>query len=241
LNTVSVESGERVGPIASYWHSLTFLLIMALVVANGMRLQQRSTAGPGIASEHKGVVVIYLIAAAADWLLFYFVWVGVHRRGGTVRNLIGRRWNSARDFFTDLAILVPFFAIWEGTAYAVHQLLGPNTARSVDILLPRSVLEVSVWIFVCITAGITEEAVFRGYVQRQLLGLTNSIVIAVVGQGIVFGLAHAYQGWKNVIVISVLGVLYGMLAAWRRSTAPGMIVHAFTDVWEGWLKFMVWR
>jgi hypothetical protein len=26
------------------------------------------------------------------------------------------------------------------------------------------------------------------------------------------------------------------LAAWRRSTRPGMIVHAMADIWGGWLK-----
>ena len=52
----------------------------------------------------------------------------------------------------------------------------------------------------------------------------------------VFGLMHAYQGWKDVSVICFLGALFGMVAAWRRSTRPGMIVHAMADIWGGWLK-----
>jgi membrane protease YdiL (CAAX protease family) len=60
-----------------------------------------------------------------------------------------------------------------------------------------------------ITAGVCEEMVFRGCVQRQLHALSGSVVAAVLGQGLVFGLFHSYQGWTNVIVISVLGVLYG--------------------------------
>jgi hypothetical protein len=57
----------------------------------------------------------------------------------------------------------------------------------------------------------------------------------------VFGLFHAYQGWKNVIVISVLGVMFGVLAAWRRNLRANIIVHAWADVWSGWLKFLLWR
>jgi hypothetical protein len=29
--------------------------------------------------------------------------------------------------------------------------------------------------------------------------------------------------------------------AWRRNLRANMIVHAWADVWSGWLKFVVWR
>jgi uncharacterized protein len=120
-------------------------------------------------------------------------------------------------------------------------LLGPSGAKTVNSLLPQSFLEVLVWTATCITAGICEELIFRGYVQRQLHAFTGSLVTAVVGQGIIFGLFHAYQGWKAVTVISVLGVLYGALAAWRGNLRVNIVSHAFTDFWEGWLKFLIWR
>ena len=62
---------------------------------------------------------------------------------------------------------------------------------------------------------------------------------AVRRQAIVFGLMHSYQGWKRVIVISALGVLSGTLAAWRGNLGANMIAHAWSDVWEGWLKMVV--
>jgi len=58
---------------------------------------------------------------------------------------------------------------------------------------------------------------------------------------LVFGVAHSYQGWKSVVVISVLGVLYGMLAAWRGNLRANIISHASSDIWEGWLKQIIWR
>jgi VanZ family protein len=72
--------------------------------------------------------------------------------------------------------------------------------------------------------------------QRQLAALSGRISIAVLGQAAVFGLMHAYRGWKAVSVICFLGALFGVVAAWRRSTRPGMIVHAMADIWGGWLK-----
>jgi hypothetical protein len=108
-------------------------------------------------------------------------------------------------------------------------------------LLPQSLVEIVIWIATSITAGICEEMVFRGYLQKQIRALSGSVVVGVLGQGLVFGLMHAYQGWKNTVVIIVLGVLYGALAAWRRNLGANIVAHAWGDVWEGWLKFVVWR
>jgi len=176
-----------------------------------------------------------------DWLFFYYCWAGVHWHGGNLETLTGGRWRSWKMLATDIAIAIPFWLLWEGTAYGMLDLLGPSAARSASDLLPRSLPEVLVWMLVCITAGFTEEIQTRGYLQQQLHAITGSIVAAVLLQGFVFGLQHSYQGWKHVIVISALGILYGVLAAWRRNLRANMIAHAWSDVWEGWLKQILFR
>jgi uncharacterized protein len=230
-------------PIASIAHFIGLLLIGAGVVAFGF-LAQHGNAGSapsGQLASHSAAIQIYLFAILLDWALFYYCWVGVHRRGGSLWSLAGGRWNSWRSVAVDLAIALPFWLIWEGAAYGVHYLLGSSNAKSVDSLLPQSFLEVLLWTAACATAGICEEMVFRGYLQRQLHAFTGSLAIAVIVQGVIFGLFHAYQGWKNVIVICVLGILYGALAAWRRNLRVNIISHAWSDFWEGWLKFIIWR
>jgi len=153
--------------------------------------------------------------------------------------------NRRRIVFTDIAIAIPFIAIWEGVAYAGHYLLDlfdpSSNAATVESLLPKSLLEISLWILLCLTAGFCEEIAFRGYLQKQFHALTGSIAIAVILQGIVFGITHGYQGWKNVVVISALGILYGMLAAWRRNLRVNIISHAWSDAWEGWLKLILFH
>ena len=224
-------------------HLIGLLLIGAGVVALGFYAQHGSTgsAPSGQLAGHAVAIQVYLFAISLDWALFYYCWAGVHRRGGSLWSLAGGRWNSWRDVAVDLGIALPFWLVWEGAAYGVHRLLGPSEAKSVDSLLPQSLLEVLVWIATCATAGICEEMVFRGYLQRQLYAFTGSLTTAVVAQGAIFGLFHAYQGWKNVTVICVLGLLYGLLAAWRRNLRVNIIAHAWSDIWEGWLKFIVWH
>jgi CAAX protease family protein len=232
--------------IASWRHLVGFLLIGAGVVTLGLLAQHAPTgsgagASTGQLGHHSQAIHIYLVAILMDWCLLYYCWAGVHRRGGNLSTLSGGRWTSWKSVAVDVGIGLPFWVLWEGTAYGVHWLLGPSSAKSVDSLLPQSLLEILIWIGTSITAGVCEELAFRGYVQRQFHALTGSVAVAVLGQGLVFGLFHFYQGWKNVIVICVLGVLFGALAAWRRNLRANIIVHAWSDVWEGWLKFVVWR
>jgi membrane protease YdiL (CAAX protease family) len=167
----------------------------------------------------------------------------VHHRGNSFWALAGGRWKSWREVAADVGIVLPFWGIWEGAAYGVHWLLagtaGPGSAKTVDSLLPQSPLEVLIWLAASITAGVCEEMVFRGYAQRQLHALSGNVVAAVLGQGLIFGFFHAYQGWRNVLVICVLGVLYGALAAWRKNLRANIIAHAWGDFWEGWVKFLI--
>lgn len=236
--------------IASWSKLVGFLLIGVGVVVMGLLAQHAASAGNGAAASgqlasHRQAIPIYLGAIVMDWALFYYCWAGVDHYGGNLWTLSGGRWLSWKDVLFDMGILVPFLVIWEGTAYGVSKLLagtaGPGSAKTVDSLLPQSLIEILIWIATSITAGICEEMAFRGFLQRQLHALSGNIAVAVLGQGLVFGLFHSYQGWRNVVVISVLGTLYGALAAWRGNVRINIVAHAFTDVWEGWLKFVVWR
>lgn len=236
----------RKGPkqIASWGHLVGFLAIMAGMVAMGFYAQHAGGAGTGAGGQlagHGNAIKIYLIAAFMDWALLYYCWVGVHRQGGTLESLSGGRWKTWKSLGVDLSIALPFWVLWESAAYGVHWLLGPNSAKTVDSLLPQSLLEILAWIGVSITAGICEEMAFRGYLLRQFHAMGIGVIAAVLGQGVVFGLAHAYQGWKNTIVISVLGVLFGALAAWRGNLRANIVVHAWSDIWGGWLGVLVSR
>jgi membrane protease YdiL (CAAX protease family) len=81
-----------------------------------------------------------------------------------------------------------------------------------------------------VTAGFCEELVYRGYLQKQFLALTGNAALAVLAQALLFGVGHWYQGIKMVIIITLLGLLFGGFAYWRKSLRPGMIAHALGDI-----------
>jgi len=233
--------------LAPRWHTAGLVGILLATYAAGALWQSKAAAAaiPAPAPEHRGVLGIYATAIFLDAALFYYVWVFTSKNGTPLRELIGGRWASAKDFFTDVAIAAPFWVVWEWAAEFVHWILGRSTAKSIDPMLPRAPAEIGLWILVCLTAGFCEEVVFRGYLQKQLEILYGSDAVAIAGQAVCFGIAHGYQGWKNVVVIVVLGALYGVLSRWRGSTRPGMIAHAWADFYGGlqmhWLPSLFFR
>lgn len=246
MRTTSTDTGlalfTRPRQIAAWWHLAGYLLLMAGIVAWGFHTQQTgigTTAAQGQLGSHADAMTFYLESILGDCALLYYCWVGVHRAGGSLTTLTGGRWNSWKNLLMDVVIALPFWLVWEAAAYGTWWLLGTSTAKSVTALLPQSPLDVLVWLVVSVVAGFTEEIQSRGYLQQQLHALSGSIVVAVLGQALVFGAMHSYQGGKHVMVIAVLGVLYGALAVWRRNLRANMLAHAWSDIWEGWLRFVM--
>jgi membrane protease YdiL (CAAX protease family) len=228
-------------PVASYRHSVVFLVIVAAVVAMGYAAQHRVGAGPGLVDSHAHVIPIYLSAAILDWLLVLFAWRGVRRRGGTLSSIVGGRWANGREVVRDLGIAALFWSGMLALGWAMDRLPAHGAAKTLDILFPRTPFEVGVWLLTAVSAGFCEEFVFRGYVLRQLLALSDSTAAAVLGQGVVFGVMHVYQGWIPVLQITVLGIVFGVLAVWRRTLRVGMIAHGWYDIWAGWLVNILFR
>jgi membrane protease YdiL (CAAX protease family) len=125
-----------------------------------------------------------------------------------------------RRWFDPLIAAALWCAIHFGSPY-LRRALNLTDDRTSNIL-PHTLVEALAWIVVCCTAGFVEEVVFRGYLQRR---------IGIILQAVAFGIAHGYQGVRSVIVITVIGLAFGLTARLRRSLAPGMLAHAALDLY----------
>ncbi len=219
------------GPVAAWWHTAIILVVLAAVTVMAIRTHGTSTAG----QERHGGILLYVSVIFFEWALFCVTYAGTRKRIA-LRRLIGVRWTGRSALVRGVLMTIIFWFAWEGTGRAMHWLLGPSDIRNVTSMLPRTALEIFVWILASISAGFCEEFVYRGYLQRQFAALTRSWAAGLVLQAIVFGVSHGYQGWKQVVIIAVLGALFGLLAQWRRSLVPGMAAHAWADVYSGWLN-----
>ena len=215
--------------LAPTWHTVTLIVVVLLFSALGA-ISQHPVAKSG------GKIPQYAITMAWEWLLFGFVMWGVRKSGTTLKNLIGGRWEHIEDFLLDAAIAVGFWFLSAAVLLAIAYAVGmTNPARireaqkQVEFLLPESGLEMTVAILLSITAGFCEEVIFRGYLQRQLGALARNAWAGILLSGIAFGCAHGYEGWRRMIMIAVYGMLFGLLAHFRRSLRPGMMTHALHD------------
>ena len=235
--TLSVPGSPRPALIAAPWHTLSILLFFAYMIFSGASHARSAVSAPGPVSQG-ALIRGYFLSIFFGIGVAYWCWVGVHWKGGSLRDLTGGRWTRWRSLATDLAIALPFWVVWEAVARLMHHLVDRVPAATTPYQPPSGWLEVGLWILVSLAAGVGEEIIFRGYLQQQFHAATRSLAAAVVLQGFVFGLMHSYQGWKRVIVIVPLGILYGALVAWRRNLRASMIAHAWSDVFEGWLNFL---
>ena len=222
--------------IAPLRHTVILIAILIGIAAYGIYVQATSHGGRHLVEERGSTLPLYLSLLAAEWGLVRYVVAGGLRRTGTrLRDLIGARWASWKDVVRDIAVALGFWAAWTALEIVVAPSLGPDTAKGIDTLLPRTVPEMAAWVLLSLSAGFCEEVVFRGYLQTQFEALTGSVPLAVIAQAVIFGVSHGYQGLRNAIVITVLGALYGLLAHWRRGLKPGMIAHAWMDIFSGLL------
>lgn len=180
----------------------------------------------------------YLSVIAVEWFLVYGVWAGIHRRGVRLVDLIGGRWHRTKSILVDIVLAIIVWVLWIGIQAGVSRIV-PSHAKSVSPLLPQSTLEVVLWIGTSLSAGFCEEVAFRGYFQKQFEAMTGSSAAGVILQGILFGISHGYQGRRAIIMIILFGFLYGILAFWRKSLRACMILHAWSDIYAGYLfQFM---
>jgi membrane protease YdiL (CAAX protease family) len=212
--------------IASYWHTALVAAVVTLNAYRGVTFAARVRAG--LVPDRSAM---YLRTMLIEVVILGIVALGVWRSGASWQTIFGARWQRASQVLGDLGLGM---GLWL-TALIVVSILGGlgghdrGSNQSIGYLLPRSSREFFLWICLSVIAGICEEAVFRGYLQRQFSALTRSVPLGIVLSSVAFGAEHAYQGLPRAVVIAVSAILYGVMAEWRGTVRPGMIAHAFQD------------
>ncbi|HEY0255474.1 MAG TPA: CPBP family intramembrane glutamic endopeptidase [Kofleriaceae bacterium] len=118
-------------------------------------------------------------------------------------------------------------------AGGVVMLLRPTKTKlvgDIDVLVPRTTEERGWFALLAITAGITEEVMYRALPIIVLTALLPSPWWAVGISAVVFGVAHFYQGVAGVIATAIMGAVFGALYVLGHSLLPVMILHAMIDL-----------
>jgi uncharacterized protein len=89
-------------------------------------------------------------------------------------------------------------------------------------------------VYVIIGAGFYEEFMFRGFLMQGFAmffgGSRTAWIAALIIQGVLFGVSHAYQNLLGMLITGTLGALLGALVIiWPRNLWPAIIAHALFD------------
>jgi CAAX protease family protein len=204
-----------------------FIAIFLGISVGGGFFQHAVKQHPQAVVSSGNAVPRYISVLVFEWLLVLYVRMGVYKRGVRLRDLVGGRWATAKDVLKDIVLGAALWALWIGLMNPHILGGGTNAAQG---LLPQGTLQSLAWMPLALSAGFCEELAFRGYLQKQFQAITGSGVWAVLIQAVVFGVGHLYEGVGQVGRITLFGVLFGLLAAWRKSLRPGMIAHAWSDI-----------
>jgi membrane protease YdiL (CAAX protease family) len=239
------------GAVAPAWH--TVILIAGIVLL--------SIAGAAELSGAQAVVnrmQTYALTATTELCMLAWVYFGLRLRKVPFRSLLGSVSRNFRSLANDILFALLFWIgalftlatiglFWTLTEAAIRhrplfipgKQLAPDptqqqTLHTLTQLAPTSAREVAAWIGLCILAGITEEVVFRGYLHRQFTAWARgTVAVGVAVSALFFGAAHGYQGARNMVLLSIFGVLFSLLALFRRSLRPGIFAHIWQDLFAG--------
>jgi CAAX protease family protein len=210
--------------VAPRWHTVATVLILF-----GLSALSAHNHGLPAGGRSHGRVVGYLTAAVVEWVLVAFVWFGMRLHGFRLLHLMGARWSRWTSVLRDLGIAAAFLFISNIILGILARWLSAKPNSAVRGILPHGAPEIVAFVLLAASAGFCEEIICRGYLQRQFTVLTRSSAAGVVIQGVIFGAAHGYQGLKYMLIISVFGCLFGIMAYWRGSLLPGMMAHFLQD------------
>lgn len=85
-------------------------------------------------------------------------------------------------------------------------------------------------LFTCITAGVTEEIIFRGYIQTRIELVFKSPLSGIIISAVFFSLAHSYYGTVQEIVGPfVIGLIFSIYYYKYKNIYALMIFHFLFD------------
>lgn len=158
---------------------------------------------------------------------------------------VGLGWGEIPYDLTAVLLLAGFLVLY---LFDLFREMGSENSREETRqefsklgFMPASAGQFLHFIFLAVAAGVGEEIVYRGFMisyLTNLLGTTGwAVAIVLIYPAIAFGLGHVYQGWKPVLKVIAMAVLFGFFYFRTNTLWPLMLLHTAIDVLGGLLSW----
>ena len=205
---------------------LTVLVVFVLSTTGG-------TAVVHLLGLHQRDAAYYFVARSLYWLFLLLVWlyatkverqpllIWQDQRFGFIRYV--------RDvILVALVILVCIVVSGMLIMLVLHkkESSGPMT-EMIGVFRANPLL----MFFTVLTAGVTEELIFRGYLLPRMAILLKSRYAAIIISSVLFGLAHYRYGTvKNIVGAFIIGLVLALYYDKYRNIKVTMIFHFLWDL-----------
>ncbi len=110
-------------------------------------------------------------------------------------------------------------------AFGLHD--NQQVVREMAVIVTKNM---PMMVFFCLTAGFTEELIFRGYLVPRLEALFKNKSASVVVSSLMFSLVHYhYFSISETIFTFCIGVVFAIYYQWYRNIKVLIFTHAFID------------
>jgi membrane protease YdiL (CAAX protease family) len=134
--------------------------------------------------------------------------------------------------YMGLILLPVAVAIWKNVTKRPRKYSSADAMKSLSYFLPATWTERRWYAFLCITAGICEEVLFRGFLQHYLHAFPFSLnlTLALLISAVIFGLQHLYLGAGGAASIAVSGLLFGLMFLLTGNLLLPVVFHSAMDL-----------
>ena len=213
-------------------HIVVFALIFVMPVWDyfeSIRLKTSPDPRKRVKWYVKLVIVSWLLTLLLIWLVGFQNVVTIGTRASWMPTREG-----VRDFIVGLlaaVILLQVVALLRVRNKPEVRAKIAKALQSLYFMLPVTRDERVLFFFVSLTAGICEEAIYRGFLIHYLMGAPGSlnVTLAMVVSSVIFGIAHIYQGVRGTIGSAILGFIFALLFVMTGNLALPMLLHALID------------
>ncbi len=239
---MNTETKRALGP----WAALG-LLVLTYLVLQAVSPMLRAAAAPFFHLETPREIVLFrgLFAIASGWIAFAAVVLILRLRGQTLADI---GWGRRSSVWGWLGVVV-VLAFYTWSSFFAYIRPGLHMLDWSTWSTDWSLFRIGMAVGIGITAGISEEAAFRGFVMTQARDGRAPVLAQILLSGVLFGAAHF--GWGGlggggfhlaaalgaVAATTVFGTLFAIVyAIGGRSLLPCILGHmVFNFIMEPWM------
>jgi CAAX protease family protein len=215
-----------------FW--LIFLVLGVVIPWRGRVRLQRLLAQSAVGTKEK--LALYGSTLAFQWLLMAVIAWRAFARGLTAEQLGLTRPVTAELLFWSIVGAVLLGTFHWFNLRRLGRMTGPIPEflrKLVERVLPNGPLQFAPYCALALTAGICEEALYRGFAMAAISRVGIAPWAVVIISSVLFGLAHTYQGRSGVFATTAMGLVFGLARLLLQTLVPVMVWHSTVDLVAG--------